>query len=226
MLAVVFMAAMTTGCERRDAPLPDTEPVEHWSPERIAADPNGYLEYADRLVQQQVESRQQRLQTLAARRADIERRSGELLERVEEAGNLARRLTTAIERAEDENRWPLVFAGKSFPRDRAQTLLTAIREFEKQREPLAAAYRDALQRIAHNERAMRDDIANLARTREQLALDLERVRLNQGMAELAELRKTEARLANLGSTLAGLDEDPLAGFDDGAASLDVNELLK
>jgi hypothetical protein len=58
---------------------------------------------------------------------------------------------------------------------------------------------------------LRADLAGLAQMREKLALDLERVRLNQGLAELSELRQTEAKLANFSATLAGLTDDPLAG---------------
>lgn len=231
LAAVALAAVVPAGCKRQagspsGAARAGADTAETWSPERIAADPDGYLRYADGRMQQQVAQRERSLRQLESRRAEIERKSKELLQRVEEARNLARRLDAAVQRADDEDRWPMVFAGRTFARDKAQALLGAVRDFEKQREPLAAAYRTALQRVAQNERAIRDDLANLAQTREKLALNLERVRLNQGMAELAELRQTEAKLAGLGTTLAGLDDDPLAGLDDGAARLDVNELLK
>jgi hypothetical protein len=231
VLAAACAVSLPTGCGRRAQPGPGAAAagpaVEAWPPERIAGDPDGYLQYADRRMQQQVAVREQSLRKLDARREEIDRKSTELLQRVEEARNLHRRLAAAVQRADDEDRWPMVFAGKPFTREKANALLVAIGDFEKQREPLATAYRDALQRVAQNQRALRGDIVDLGQMREQLSLDLERVRLNKGMSELAELRKTEAKLANLGTTLVGLDDDPLAGLDDGGtARLDVNDLLK
>ncbi len=227
LLAAAFVCVLcTAGCGR---PPPDTVPppqAEAWTPGRIAADPDGYLQFADAGIRQQVALREQRLADLDARRAAIEQKSAGLLKQVEDAGNIATRLATAIRRAEDEERWPLKFAGRSFSRDKANSVLSATTAYAAERKPLAAAYADALQRIEAAQRTLRNDLAGLAQMREKIALDLERVRLNAGMAELAELRQTEAKLASFSATLAGMTDDPLADPTATVPDLDVNELLK
>lgn len=232
--AVLRLAAgllLAAGCGKlisRDSapPPPPAEGDAAWTPERIAENPDGYLQYADARIREQVAGREQRLAQLDQRRADIDRKSADLLQRVADAQNIHSRLAAAILRAEDEDRWPIKFAGRTFSRDKASAVLAATASYQKEREPLAGAYRDALGKVEGAQRSMRADLAGLAQMREKLALDLERVRLNQGMAELAELRQTEARLANFSAALAGLTDDPLAAPPPAAPDQDVNELLK
>lgn len=197
-----------------------------WTPERIAANPDGYLQYADNRIRQQVAGREQRLAQLDQRRAEIEKKSADLLQRVSDAQNIQSRLGAAVQRAEDEDRWPVKFAGRTFTREKAASVITATASYQKEREPLAAAYRDALVKIEGVQRTLRADLAGLAQMREKLALDLERVRLNQGIAELTELRQTEAKLANFSATLSGLTDDPLSAPAPSVPDVDVNDLLK
>jgi DNA repair exonuclease SbcCD ATPase subunit len=228
ILPILMLLAALLGCERVSPPVPTPTPAPvSWTPERIAADPEGYLRHAQKSVVEQVRLREQKLAELGRRRSEIEVKSDDMLRRVEEARNLGRRLESAIERAEDEDRWPLQFAGRSFSRERANSLRTAIQQFQEQRSPLADAYRDAVQRIGQSERALRADISNLGQVGQRLALDLERVRLNQGLAELTALRKTESELANFSSQLSALTDDPLNGLViGGEEGADLNDLLK
>ncbi len=228
--AGLFLLASGCGKPLLKTPAPPAPPAESdaaWTPERIAANPDGYLQYADNRIRQQVAGREQRLSELDRRRAEIDRKSSDLLQRVADAQNIQTRLAAAIQRAEDEDRWPLKFAGHTFSREKASAVLAATASYQKEREPLAGAYRDALQKIESAQRTLRNDLAGLAQMREKLALDLERVRLNQGLAELSELRQTEAKLANFSATLAGLTDDPLAGAPAAnVPDVDVNDLLK
>lgn len=228
--AGLFLLASGCGKPLLKTPAPPAPPAESdaaWTPERIAANPDGYLQYADNRIRQQVAGRQQRLAELDRRRAEIDRKSSDLLQRVADAQNIQTRLAAAMQRAEDEDRWPLKFAGHTFSREKATAVLAATAAYQKEREPLAGAYRDALQKIESAQRSLRTDLAGLAQMREKLALDLERVRLNQGLAELSELRQTEAKLANFSATLAGLTDDPLAGAPAAnVPDVDVNDLLK
>ena len=227
---------LATGCgegglslKAKAKPKADPTPAERdaaWTPERIAASPDDYLQYADARIRGQVAGREKRLAQLQERRAEIDGKSSELLQRVADARNIHDRLAAAIQRAEDEDHWPIKFAGHTFARDKASAVLAATASYQKEREPLATAYRDALKKIDGAQQALRADLAGLGQMREKLALDLERVRLNKGMAELAELRQTEAKLANFTATLAAQSDDPLAGPPVNAPDVDVNDLLK
>jgi chromosome segregation ATPase len=190
-------------------PPPPPEPAA-WTPERIAADPAGYLRHADEQIRAQMALRTQRLDDLAARRTDLDSRGRQLTDSVKDARNLHDRMATAIRRADDENRWPLKLAGRSFTREKAEAVLASTQRYVDDRGPLAAAYEDGMKRLADTENALRGDLARLERLREKMALDGERIRLNQGMAEIADLRKTEAELAAFSKALADTTEDPLA----------------
>jgi chromosome segregation ATPase len=230
-LALAAGLLLAAGCGKPPGgsaapPGPPPAGDEAWTPERIAADPDGYLQYAYARIRQQVAGREQRLAQLEQRRGEIDAKSADLLQRVADAQNIHARLATAIQRAEDEDRWPLKFAGHTFSREKATAVLAATAAYQKERAPLAAAYREALDKLAATQRALRADLAGLGQMREKLALDLERVRLNRGMAELAELRQTEAKLANFSATLAGLTDDPLTAPASNVPDVDVNDLLK
>ncbi len=70
---------------------------------------------------------------------------------------------------------------------------------------------------------------NLASLRDKLALDLERVKLNQGMAELDTLRKTETQLASMSAALSKMSDDQAAPVLSTAAKtshVDIDSLLK
>lgn len=230
LLTLLLLALSGAGCKpslpaRTSVPDREEQADASWTPERIAADPDAYLQYATLRIDQQVSGRETRLTALGKRKAEIRKRADDLILRVEEARNVQNRLGAAIQRAEDEDRWPLKFANRSFTRDRAMSVREATAQFVKEREPLAEDYRAALSRLDGAERALRADLDTLARMREKLALDLERVRLNQGLAELAELRQTEAQLAGFSATLAGMTDDPLAAPAQSVPDLTVNDLL-
>jgi hypothetical protein len=162
---------LLAGCGRPSAPPPvkvAEESEASWTPEKIADEPDRYLQFADRRIREQVGQREKKLADLATRRAEVEAKSSQLLRRVEEARNLRDRLDKAILRAEDEDRWPMVFAGRSFSREKSTALREGIVAFEQQREPLATAYKDALARIDQSHRALRADIASLGQVREAI----------------------------------------------------------
>ncbi len=224
---ILLALAATLGCGRPTPAPPPLQTEAAWAPERIAKDPAGYLQYAQRRVREQTVLREKKLAELARRRKDVDAQSADLLRQMDEARNLANRLASAIQRAEDEARWPLQFAGRTLARDRALAMSEAIDHFIDQREPLAEAYVDAMRRLDQSERDLRGDIVHLGQVWEKLALDLERVRLNQGLAELTELRQTEAELLNFSADVSALTEDPLAGLVLGTKDkADLDELLK
>jgi len=224
---LLFCLAAVPACGRLNPPPPPSSeaPVE-WTPEQIAASPEAYLEHAIRQIDAQLSLREERITTMGRRRLEAESRSAELIRSLEEAGNLRNRLTGAIRRAEDEDRWPIQFAGRSFTREKAGALLESINRFEQQRAPLAVAYRDEIRRMEQGGRSLRAVMDGLAKMREEVTMDLERIRLNQGPADMDGLRKTAARLADFSDTLLTMSEDPMEALSGGGESLmDLNDLL-
>jgi len=71
---------------------------------------------------------------------------------------------------------------------------------------------------------------DLARLRERIALDIERIRLNQGIAELGELRKAETELASFSKMLGAMDENVLdtatVAAREEPVRIDVEKLLQ
>lgn len=82
--------------------------------------------------------------------------------------------------------------------------------------------------IAHSE--MYRDIDHLKRLREKLALDLERVRLNQGIEEVGVLRQTEQEIAGFAGALGQMADDAavlnLPSEDRISPSADLEKLIQ
>jgi hypothetical protein len=213
ILAAAALIAATAGCDRlprfRPAPRPGAEAADAWSPERIAGDPQGYLRNTDGQIGRQLEAARGRLSELQAKRAEVAGRAGSLVQQLDDARNVQARLKAAVRRAEDEDRWPARFAGRAFTREQAQGVIGNLDHFVAQQGPLADAYADAVRRIDGAQAAATRDIERLLALRERVALDLERVRLNQNLAEMAQWRQTEAEVAAMSASLAAVSPDAL-----------------
>ena len=200
-----------------------------WTAEDIAADPEGYMQWADARVQAQLDDRQRRLTALTDRIAEVERKEGEFTRKLSDVRNVEERFTTAVRRAEDEDRWPLKIAGQSFDEAKARAIIAQAQRYIADHQPLAEAYTAALEKLhlAHSEQYR--DIEHLQRLRQKLALDLERVRLNQGIEELTRLRQTEQEIAGFAGALGQMADDAtLLALppDDPASGNDLEKLMK
>lgn len=217
----LFSVLLLTACSeeqksvlrsKTDAVLPAQQQKEEpadggWTPEKISADPAGYLKYATERVGRQIVARKQKLDQMAAQRADVDKRAENLGTKVSDAQNIIKRMKTAMQRADDENNWPVKMAGRTFDLTQAEAVIKSLEQFIADRESLAKAYGEAQARIRGVESTLGADIKNLEHMKEKIGLDLERVRLNQGLAELGDLQKTENELAAFAKTLADMSDD-------------------
>jgi len=214
LLAVSLGAA---GCGRLSPQPKDNEPAAAkaptaataWTPERITQDPGGYLTYADAEIVRQIGEREARIGKIEGSRRVIGERADKLRQDLRDAANIQKRLQAAVTRADEDDAWPITFAGRKFERAKAVSTAEASQRFVQSRSPLASEYEQALAKIDATEQALRSDISELGRLREKLALDQERVRLNQGIAEVAELRKSVEALSGFATSLADTTDSPL-----------------
>ncbi len=207
---------------------PKVSPDKKWSPEEIAKDPAGYLVWSESQIQLQIAERERRLNTLSSTRSNVVGRQQQLVDKMNEVVNFRNRLQTAYQRAEDEDRWPVRMAGKTFERAKVNEILAQTQSWLDDRQPLASAYETSLKKMDDSASALQDDLRNLAQLREKLALDLERVKLNQGMAELDQLRKTETQLASMSAALSKMSEDqaPTLPTASKSSKVDIDSILK
>lgn len=203
-------------------------PTKQWTPEEIAKNPQSYLVWSDQQVQSQIAERERRLNALNATRQDVVTRQQTLADKMQEVVNFRSRLQTAYNRAEDEDRWPVRMAGRTFERAKAIDILSQTQSWLDDRKPLADAYVSSLKKMDDSANAYQDDMRNLGQLREKLALDLERVKLNQGMAELDQLRKTETQLASMSAALSKMSEDqaPVLTVAGKTSRVDIDSLMK
>ncbi len=203
-------------------------PKKQWTPEEIAKEPQSYLAWSDQQMQQQTAERERRLATLNATRQDVVNRQQALADKMQEVVNFRSRLQTAYNKAEDEDRWPVRMAGRTFERVKAQDILAQTQTWLDDRQPLADAYVSSLKKMDDSALAYQDDLRKLSDMREKLALDLERVKLNQGMAELDSLRKNETKLASMSAALSQMSEDQAPQLSSVAKTsrVDIDSLMK
>lgn len=226
------LLAAAGGCERKPSappPKPSPPPEKVWTSEEIAKDPAGYLLDQDRKVEKQIEERSRRLVQIQDRRRGVEERRMQLADNLREIRNVRDRLQAACRRADDEDRWPARMGGRTFDRERAQAILKSCEQYLSDRQPLDQAYEQTLARLGQLEAQAKKQMQDLQRLRERIALDVERVRLNQGLAELGDIRSAEQELASFSKMLGDMDENVLnttTARADAPAPVDVEQLLK
>jgi hypothetical protein len=96
------------------------------------------------------------------------------------------------------------------------------------RRPLAEAYTSSLKKMDETADTLRGDMVHLGQLREKLALDLEGIRLNQGIEELTRLRKTETQLASMSQSLSQMSdaEAPVLPPSTRADRIDIDAIVK
>lgn len=207
----VLLLVVATGCareeEKRAAEGPKYPPDKVWTAAEVSADPSGYMSWADAKIATQVADRQIRIKSVAEKLSQIETRQQSMRDNLSEMQNISNRFTTAIRRAEDEDRWPVQVAGRKYDRKEAKAVLDQTQKYIEDRKPLSAAYDTAVARLRSISDGLNNEVAELNRLREKMALDLEAVRLTQSMDDLTKLRKSEAEIASYAKTLTTVPED-------------------
>jgi DNA repair exonuclease SbcCD ATPase subunit len=191
-------AAPTTPKEKANSP---------WTPDKISRDPEGYVRWAESQVSEQLDVRRERLDALSKRLTDIQSKQSGFTENMASIKNLHNRFQTAYRRADEEERWPMKVAGRSFDQRQAKATIEEMQRYLNDRQPLANAYEKAMAKLNGAIAELQNDIRNLNRLSERLTLDLEQIRLNKGIEELGLLRKTEAEISGLATKLTTLGED-------------------
>lgn len=178
-----------------------------WTADEMSKDPEGYLAWADTQLAEQKTKREQFLGTLAQRQAKVRERQQKAGADLGELENFLQRLTTAVRRADDEDRWPAKVGGRSYERSQALELMETLPKQIELRRPLSEEYDKAIAVMDAKAASLRAEVQQLDRLRQKLALDLERVRLSQGSAELKTLGATAEDIARYAKVLADVMAD-------------------
>ncbi|MBM4016227.1 MAG: hypothetical protein FJ293_14855 [Planctomycetes bacterium] len=210
----------------RAAPSPAKAAKASWTPDEMAADPEGYLLWADQNLERQIATRRERISAVAARRGDLEGRRAGFGTNLDELRNVETRLAAALRKAEDEDRFPFKMAGHTFTREKAQSVLTELARLLADRGPLAQTYAEGIAKLAAIESSLTADIERLRALRDKLAIDLEQVRVSHGVAELEKLRSTESEIAHYAKILGSLAEETTGALPAAPPPVDLNQLLQ
>lgn len=200
-LLALALAALLSACGDSPGPAPKVAP-RAWTAEEMSKDPEGYLAWADTQLAEQKTKREQFLGTLAQRQTKVRERQQKAGADLGELENFLQRLTTAVRRADDEDRWPAKVGGRSYERSQALELMETLPKQIELRRPLSEEYDKAIAAMDAKAASMRAEVQQLDRLRQKLALDLERVRLSQGSAELKTLGATAEDIARYAKVLA------------------------
>ena len=232
ILCMLLAAAVIAGgCDRGKKPQtpPAPPPRTEWTAEQIAGDPAGYLRWSDQQIVSQIAVIERKLQDVAGRRGELESKRKTLQDNVSDVQNINRRLTEAYQRADDEDRWPMRFADRTFTRQKATEIIEQTRKYVEDRRPLEQTYQQLFDRMDAMTGNLRGEIAKLKTLRDKLALDLEEVRLNQGMADMQKLNQTASQLGAMSKAVAALsDDDPLklTAPKEPSGRINVEEMLR
>jgi hypothetical protein len=213
-VALTAAVGCCAGCKSQPpAPPPKTAAVapadKEWTPDEIAKDPESYMKWADAQVAKQIGDRKSRLASLSARLVDIQAKRQTLQEKLDAVKNIHDRMETAMRRADDEDRWPLQMGGQSYEQSEAKAIVEQSSKYIEDRRSLAVAYDQAVEKVQAMSVLLTAQVEDLNRLRERLALDLERVRLSQGMEELENLKKTTAEISGYAKTVGTMADETL-----------------
>ena len=236
-LAIILaslLSAGACGCTKKPAPPPLAKPPadKQWTPDEMSKDPEGYLRWAAGKIDGQVTQCETRQKSLQGRMAQVLARKTELDQKIVDAQNIHDRMEAAIRKSDDEDgRLPINVMGRSFSRDEAQQIMTASLRWIEDRQALVQAYAEAVGKFQASDKDLGTQIATMHRTREQLDLEIEKVRLNQGVAEMEGLKKTEAEIGSFAKALTKTDEtldlSALAKHEEkGTGTVDIDSFLK
>lgn len=237
-LAIVLGTVMATrGCSQEQPAKPTDKPKvsaipddKVWTADEVAADPTAYMNWADGRIGRQIEDRQKRINAITGKIKDVESRYQSMRDNLTNTANIKSRMEMAIRRAEDEDRWPISMAGRTFDKTEAQKIITQTTRYLEDRKPLASAYDQAIERLNGMHNVLSREIGELKRLREKMDLDLEAVKLSQGLEDLDKLRKTEADIAGYAKALGSMADDSLIdAFPDPQGSeekVDMNTFMK
>jgi hypothetical protein len=233
-LLAALALAWFAGCNKKPAPAPQppVDEKKQWTPQEIQANPVGYLQWADRRIQTQISQREQKRRSLTERLDKIKARQTTLAENIANADNYRKRIETAARQSEDEERVPFKVGGLPFDQDTAKAAVAKLAQYVDDHKPLEADYEQAVAGMQQMVATLGRDLDALGRAREKLALDIERVGLNQSMADLDALRKTEEEIAGYDKALSkmtteeSLSIDRLPADDKASQKVDVESLLK
>jgi hypothetical protein len=187
------------GCKRQPGKKPAAPAVspekKEWTAQEIAKDPQGYLLWSDQQVVGQIAQCEVKLRSLNDRRVQLKGKQEMLVENLAAVEDIRRRLTEAYQRAEDEDRWPARMGGRTFTREKAQAILDQTKLYLEERRPLQNTYEQLFRKMDEVAGAIDRDVKDLNRLREKIAIDVEQVRLSQGMADLDQLRVRQSEMA-------------------------------
>lgn len=205
---------------------PAPAPKASWTTDEMAADPEGYLAWADAQLVQQTATRAARIESVVARRRELETRRDSFGTNLDDLKNIDKRLGDALRKAEEEDRLPVRMGGRAFERAKAKAILAEIARLLAERGPLLATYDDGIARLRTIENSLKGDVARLAALRDKLAVDLEQVRVSHGVAELEQLRSTESEIAHYAKILGSLAEESSGSLPAAPPPVDLDSLLE
>ena len=232
-ICLPFIVGMTvSGCDpspdqrptqrtgSKTVPRPAPEPAlqkDQWPPERIAKDPVGYCAFAGEQLDSQLRSLGDRRGELVAKRESLKSQKESFDENIAEITNLFGRAKKAYGKAEDEDRWPVKFAGQSFSREKLKSLLVTTTRYVDARKPLAQQYGSTLQKIEDQLRRIDTQVERMRQQQEKLSLDLERIKISKQGDALGDLNQTAFDIAAITENL---------GREEGGNSLSLDDLLR
>jgi hypothetical protein len=235
---LLIAAAAFPGCDRdgkgkagtgptpkKDARVPDKA---EWTAEEIAKDPVGYIRWSERKIDREVAEREARLASLAVKKKQFADKAQMLEQNLEDVETLRTQAARALKRAEDNDSWPAVVAGKPFERGKLERLIPELQKYVEERRPTQQSYADFLAKITRTEQLLQNQIAQARDLKERLAIDAQSIELNQSTADLSKLTRSQEQLVSMSNSLRNMSDDPSNAAPPGEppGRVKIEELIK
>lgn len=189
--------------------------LSEWTPENIAADPIGYLDFVERRGHEVLGELKASEIAIAQKRAKLEEMQGTIGTR-DTAGDAALvELKETYRRAEETGSWPVTWSGAPRDRDWMRRQIVALHHELTTERQLAGKVEGALAQLAVQRRRVEEARARCQEQLAQVGAHREMLRVDALSAELTErLIEMKSVLAATSITADFVDADALLSLED------------
>lgn len=188
--------------------------LTEWTPENIADDPVGYLDFCQAETQAAAEALAQQHIGLTQKRGELESRRDDSQQRITLGDQAVADLVALWRAAEASGEWPVEYSGNQFDREELQRQIMSFDSDLKRHEKIVEACDTGLRRIE-------DRLAVVEESRSEAADTLADIESNRSLLEINELTDgTTEQFASLRDDVALVMQVADTGGESNLLSLD------
>lgn len=186
-----------------------------WTPENIAANPLGYLDFCEEQTKGALKKCESSKIAIAQKQAKLEQMETDTRDKLRIGGDAFKELKEAYSKAEADDKWPLAWSGKQLDKDAAKRQIVKLDGEIRGKTELAKKYKDAvaqlrtqLNKVEEAKDKAKEQLAKIDTNREMLKVQQITDDLKNNLVAMKGAIQTT--IGDLGTETGSLSLDDLA----------------